>query len=344
MPSPPQSVIARVRQLMQEPNRRRNDGKQAVPLDEFVALLYEEEGSTYRLAKRIGCSISMAAKRRALIERDLDITLPRGRVETWKSQAHRTRLGLSIDDGQILCISDIHAWPEIYGTAMAAAVDFNRQFKPAVVVLNGDGFDGAKISRHSRLGWDKRPDPWEEIQALSEYLDQLRKANPNARYLRTIGNHDSRLDTYLAQNASLIEGVKGTALRDHLPGWEECISIYVNDAECIIKHRGRALGIHATFNEVRRLGTNFVHGHLHRQKLVPWGTPRGRVYGVDLGTLAPLNHPAFDYTEDDNMEWVSGFAMLTFVGGKMTAPDLAEVVDEERGLLKYAGKVYEYEL
>jgi hypothetical protein len=253
-------------------------------------------------------------------------------------------VNLSIDDGQILCISDIHAWPEIYGTAMAAAVDFNRRFKPAVVVLNGDGFDGAKISRHARIGWDKRPDPMEEIEALTEYLDQLRKANPNARYMRTIGNHDSRLDSYLATNASLIEGVKGTRLADHLPGWEESMSIYVNDAECIIKHRGRHNGIHATFNEVRRLGANFVHGHLHRQKAVAYGTPRGRVYGIDLGTLAPLNHPAFDYMEDDTGDWISGFAMLSFFGGKMAAPDLAEVVDEDRGLLKYGGKTYEYEL
>lgn len=349
MAKPPESVVAKVRKLMQSPHQRgclarTGATRSRVPLDEFVALLYECNGSAYALGKKLGIAVAMVAHRRKFIEDELGIELPRGRPEVWKSQAHRHRINLALDDAVVLAFSDVHAWPEVYGVAMAAVVDFNRRLKPAVVILNGDGFDGAQISRHSRIGWDKRPSPAEEIEALSEYLDQVRKANPNARYIRTIGNHCQRLDSYLATNAPLVEDMKGTRLADHLPGWEECMSVYVNDAECIFKHRGRHSGIHATFNEVRRLGTNFVHGHLHRQKAVPWGTPRGRVYGVDLGCTAPVSHPGFDYMEDMTEEWVSGFGIFTFRGGKMLAPDLAEVVDEESGELKFGGKTLRYEL
>lgn len=347
---PPASVVARVRnELMTrakvKANANRTDGcREKVPLDEFVAILYEEGGSSYKVGKRLGLNHRIVADRRAFIERELDIELPRGRPEVWKRQAHRRRIDLGIDNGTILCGSDLHCWPEIYGVAMAAFVDFNRRFKPDIVLLNGDGLDGSQISRHSRLGWDKRPSPAEEIEALSDYLDQLRKANPNGRYIRTRGNHDTRLETYLASNAPLVEGMKGTTLADHIPGWDECISVHVNKTECIIKHRGRHNGLHGTFNELRALGCSFVHGHLHAQKHVSWENAHGSIYGVDLGMLAPRSHPGFDYVEDDCTNWRSGFAMLTFSDGHLEIPELATVKDEEAGTLRFRGQTLTYEL
>lgn len=340
---PPESVVSRVRQLMKTGKWKGNAAVEKVPADEFIALLYEH-GSAYKLAKVLGVSHTMVSLRRRNIEAALDIELPKGRPETWREQAHRKRITISLDDGLILSGSDLHAWPEIYGVAMAAFIDFNRRMKPQYVILNGDGLDGAQISRHSRLGWDKRPTPAEEIEALADYLDQLRAANPNAIYIRTRGNHDTRLETYLASNAPLVEGMKGSTLADHIPGWQECISVWVNDGECIFKHRGRHNGIHATFNEVRRLAANFVHGHLHRQKLVTHGTARGQVWGVDLGMLAPQFHPGFDYTEDSVEDSISGFGLFRFAGRKLLMPDLATVVDEDGGKLKFGGRILSYEL
>lgn len=348
---PPKSVVAQVRTLMQRPQTRGaanrsedNERREKLPLDEFIALLYEENGSAYRLAKRVGICHSVIAARRRWVERELGIELPRGRPEIWKSQAHRRRIDVTADNCTVLCGSDLHAWPEIYGVAMAAFVDFNRRLKPQIVILNGDGLDGAQISRHSRLGWDKRPSVAEEIQSLSEYLETLRKANPNARYIRTRGNHDTRLETYLATNAALVEGVSGTSLADHLPGWEECISLHINHPECIVKHRGRHNGIHGTFNELRALGTSFVHGHLHAQKLVTFENAHGSIYGVDLGMLAPKDHPGFDYVEDDCVNWRSGFAVLTFADAKLEVPELATVTDEREGKLRFRGSTIAYEL
>jgi hypothetical protein len=357
MAVPPKSVVARVRQLMQTRHVKGAQNRAAdsparskVPLDEFVAMLYEEGGSAYKLAKRLGMAASMVAQRRAFIETSLGIELPRGRPEVWKSQAHRQRININLDSAEVLFGSDLHAWPEIYGVAMAAMIDFNRRHKPAIVVLNGDGLDGAQISKHSRLGWDKRPSPQEEIEALSEYLDQLRKANPNARYIRTRGNHDTRLETYLASNAPLVEGMKGTTLADHIPGWEECISIHFNvneeglDPELIAKHRGRHNGLHATFNELRALGVSFCHGHLHAQKLVSYENARGAIWGVDLGMLAPKDHPGFDYTEDGIPNWRSGLGLFTFQNAKLEIPELATVTHEGRGEMRFRGKTLRYEL
>lgn len=347
---PPQSVVAQVRGLMKLPQYRRNVGKERIPLDEFVALLYEHSGSAYKLSKILGISHSMVAERRRNVEASLGIVLPRGRPEVWQSQAHRVRMVVNVDNATMLCGSDLHAWPEIYGVAMAAFVDFNRRFKPDIVLLNGDGFDGAQISKHSRLGWDKRPSPQEEIEALSEYLDQLRKANPNARYIRTRGNHDTRLETYLSSNAPLVEGMKGTTLADHIPGWEECISVHFNpdvnglNPELIAKHRGKYNGIHATFNELRAIGTNFVHGHLHAQKNTHWENARGSITGTDLGMLAPVRGPQFDYHEDNTPNWRSGFGWFTFSDTRLEIPELATVRNEDRGELRFRGETLVYEL
>lgn len=322
----------------------RNKMARSVTDLEFVACLYRHGGSSYKVSEELGIPTQNIQQRRASIEHDLGVELPRGRVETWKAQAHRTVLNLSMEDGTILIGSDLHAWPDIHSAAMAAFVDFNRRLKPQVVILNGDGLDGAQISRHPRLGWDKRPSPAEEIQALSEYSTTLLRANPNARYIRTRGNHDSRLETYLSTNAPLVEGLKGTSLADHLPGWEEVMAIWVNGRECFIKHRGKHSGIHATFNEVRRIGTNFVHGHLHAQHVIPYRNAHGDLYGVDLGMLAPVSGPQFDYTELDVTNWRSGFAVLSFRGGKLLPPQLVTVIDEEGGQVSFAGQVLTYSL
>lgn len=351
MSKPPDSVFKQVRQLMLRNEFKRNEGKQRIPLDEFVSMLYEEQGSTSRIAKRLGMATETVRLRRKNVEKHLpSIELPRGRLETWQSQAHRTRITVHVENATILMGSDLHAWPEVYGTAMAGFIDFNRRFKPDMVLLNGDGLDGAQISRHSRLGWDKRPSVQEEIDALSDFLDQLRKANPNARYIRTRGNHDTRLDTYLASNAPLVEGVKGTTLSDHLPGWEECISVHFNpneeglNPELIAKHRGKYNGIHATFNEIRALGTNFCHGHLHAQKITHWENARGSIHGVDLGMLAPVEGPQFDYHEDNKPNWRSGYGMFTFQDGKMEVPELATVKHEGRGEIRFRGETFTYDI
>lgn len=311
---------------------------------EFVARLYKCSGSAYALSRELGISHRIVARRRERIENDLGIVLPRGRPEVWKSQEHRRVINVNIDNGTILIGSDLHCWPDIHGVAMAAFVDFNRRMKPDFVILNGDAHDGAMTSRHDRLGWDKRPMPAEEIAALADYFHAVRMANPNGKYLRTRGNHDPRLETYLASKAPLAEGIRGTALSDHLPGWEAAIAIWVNGRHLQIKHRGRHNGMHAIYNEVRRLSCHCVFGHLHSQKTIPYRNAAGQWYGVDLGMMAPMDHPAFDYAEHEITDWRSGFYVLTIRNGELMPPQEATVLDEDGGELYFAGQVLKYEL
>lgn len=310
---------------------------------EFVEALFKNGGSSIRTAAALGMSQQSVSFRRGEIELELGVTLPRGRPETWRAVDYSRVLNLSLDNGTILVGSDLHCWPDVVSTSMMAFVDFNKRLKPDVVILNGDGLDGAGISRHGRIGWQQTPTVKEELESLSDYLDEVRKANPNALYKRTRGNHDARFDTFLSAHVPHFEGINGVSLEDHLPGWEECTAVWVNGKECFIKHRGRSGGVHSTFNEVRRLGTNFVHGHLHAQNIVQYRNALGDLYGVDLGMMAAVEGPQFAYCEADVTNWRSGFAVLTFRHGKLMPPVLATVVNEAAGEVSFAGQLLKYE-
>lgn len=339
------SLLARVRELMKHPNWRRNEKTQRIPLDEFVMMLYECGGSSYALGKKLNMASRMVALRRANIEEALGIELPRGRPEVWKRQSHRQRIDIAMDEGTVLIGSDAHCWPELHGVAQAAFVDLNRRLKPDVVILNGDGLDGAKISRHSRIGWDKRPTVKEELDALGEFLEDTRRANPNARYFYTLGNHSMRFETYLSSNAPEAEGLKGTTLAEYIPGWQVCMAVMFNN-NFLVKHRHKS-GVHNAWQNVRDAGIHIATGHTHRQLCRPWTNFGGTWYGTDLGMLAPVDGPQFDYCEIGNTglsDWRSGFGVFTIRGANLMPPDLATVTNEESGEVYFRGQSLRYDL
>lgn len=354
MAKAPQSIVSKVRKAMRDdPGMRGAIAKQSgavgspkIPADEYVALLYECGGSAYQVAKRTGMTHRAAALRRDFLERALGIELPRGRPEAWRQQSHRQRIDIAIEDGVILAGSDAHCWDaSLNGTAQAAFVDFNRRIKPAIVVLNGDGLDGAKISRHSRIGWDQRPTVKAELDALGEFLEEVRKANPNAKYYYTLGNHSLRYETYLSSNAPEVEGLKGTTLAEYIPGWTVCMALMFN-GNFMMKHRHKS-GIHNAWQNVRDAGIHIATGHTHRQVVRPWSNFGGTWYGVDLGMLAPVNGPQFDYCEQGTTgltDWRSGFGVFTTKNANLMPPDLATVTNEEEGEIYFRGQSLHYEL
>jgi hypothetical protein len=126
-------------------------------------------------------------------------------------------------------------------------------------------------------------------------------------------------------------------LTDHFPRWKFSTSLMVNE-HTMIKHRYHN-GIHAVYNNALKSGTSIITGHLHSLKVTPWTDYNGTRYGVDTGTMANLDDPAFDYAEDNPKNWRSGFAVLTFWEGKLMPPELCEVISE--GLVYFRGQVIE---
>ena len=266
-------------------------------------------------------------KRRARLERRLGRRIPVP-GDIIKTSDNPERHEISLKDGIILVGSDAHYWPNRVSTAHKAFVEFVKELRPKVIILNGDLLDGARISRHPPVNWDRRPLLKDELKAVEERLDEIRAVSGNAILIWILGNHDWRFESYLANNAPEFEGVPGSSLKDHFPHWIPCMSCWIND-EIVIKHRFKS-GVHATHNNTLWSGKTFVTGHLHSQKVTPFTDYNGTRWGVDSGTLAEPLDPAFMYTEDNPKNWRSGFAVLTIKSGSLLQPELVRVLSEGR--------------
>jgi hypothetical protein len=244
----------------------------------------------------------------------------------------------AISDGVILIASDCHYWPGIVTKAHQAFCKLAKELKPKMVVLNGDILDGARISRHARIMWEKQPDLKDEIAAVQDRCAEIERAASGAKFVRTIGNHDARFENYLSSRVGEFEEMTGMTLLDYLPRWRAGWCIHLNnqtDGWTTIRHRPVAGGIHSAYNSTLKAGVSYVHGHLHKLSVTPWSDYRGRRYGIDTGTMAEPYGPQFNYTEAGPVNWASGFAVLTFHKGKLLQPELCVV---EHGDAWFRGK------
>lgn len=315
---------------------------------EFVAC-WNRHKSPSAVSKELGIAIQAVYSRRARIEAKHGIHLgtengsalrvrnskcqARVRVEEVAKQRHthlEPEMRHELRDGVVVVFSDAHYWPGEPTAAHKALVRICTDLQPAIIVANGDVLDGATISRHPRLGWESRPTVQEEVETLCSRMRDLERAAPNATLFRTLGNHDARFENYIALNAPALEGLHGTSLFDFLPHWRAGFALHLNpdaDGWTVIRHVHVAGGIHSAYNSTLRAGTHYVHGHLHKLQVVPFGDYRGRRYGVDTGTLAEPKGPQFNYVQGGPLNWCSGFAVLTYRDGQLLQPELVEVIN-----------------
>lgn len=309
--------------------------------EEFIAL-WNTHQSSAEMARVLGVDPRNIQQRRRSIERRRGISLaatinPRSPDFQVTLPSNGVRVNVDIEDGVIIVGSDAHYWPGLISTAHRAFVLAIKELKPRMVVINGDAFDGAQISRHDRIGWDVRPNVKQELEAVSDRLGEVEAAT-GAKLHWTWGNHDMRYATRLASQVSQFEGVRGFTLCDHFPRWKFSTSIMVN-GHTMIKHRWHS-GVHCSYNNVLKSGVSMVCGHTHSLKVTPYTDygPHTR-YGVDTGTLASPTGPQFDYGEDSPANHRSGFAVLTFYSGRLLPPELLEVIDEDNGLVCFRGQI-----
>lgn len=271
--------------------------------------------------------------------------LVKTRLEATKIHARR---GVAIENARVVVFSDAHFYPDQETTAYRALLEFIKEFRPEIIVANGDLFDGTSISKHSRIMWENAPSVKEELEAVTENLNGIENASRfKSNLIWTFGNHDQRFASYLASSAPQYEGVSGFSLKDHFPLWQPCWSYWINDTT-VIKHRYKG-GQYAGYNNQRAAGpVNIVTGHTHVlavQPITNYGTGpkeyQQTFYGVQTGTLANPNSDQFvNYTEDNPKDWRSGFVVLTFQGGQLLMPEIVQVWDEEEGIVQFRGKLH----
>lgn len=311
--------------------------------DQFIKVWKANNGNTVDVQKAFGVGLrAVYAKRRAVEKRHgLVLAAERSGVDT-VIRHHKARINITVEDGVLPIAGDLHIWPGERTTVQRAYVELIKRLQPKFVILIGDVFDGARISRHPRIGFlENRPSVREELKAVGEYLTQLEEAAPKgARLIWCLGNHDARYESYLAQNASEMEGVDGMHLKDRFPRWLPCWAVHINEGapgHTAVKHRYHN-GIHAAYNNTLKGGINFVTGHLHQLTASKWTDYRGTRYGVDTGVMADVDDPQFiNYREDNPANWSSGFAVVSFKQGRMMRPEFVQKWEEDK--VEFRGEI-----
>lgn len=250
---------------------------------------------------------------------------------------HAGRITAPINTGHALIGSDAHYWPGKASTAHRAFVKFIKDVKPAYVIMNGDVIDAASISRHPPIGWESAPTVKQELDVAQERLAEIVAASA-AINIWNLGNHDARFETRLATVAPEYAEVFGVHLKDHFPNWIPAWSVEIGGKKgAIVKHRFKG-GQHAAVNNALWSGRSTVTGHLHRLSVTPVTDYSGDRFGVEGGILSETNGPQFvGYTEDNPLNWQSGFVLLTFHKGRLLYPEVIHVV--KPGIVEFRGQL-----
>lgn len=306
--------------------------------DEDFISIWRELGGAKAVSQRLQISERATHTRRRIVEGRTGTVLSAVSGKLYVLPEAPGRIRIDTEDGIHIIGSDAHVWPGERTTAQRGFVKFVKELQPVAVHFNGDIFDGARASRWPRIGWDKSPTVKEELEACQEFSAMVEDAGKNARLFWQLGNHDARFETRLAAQSPEYEGIKGFALKDHFPRWNQCWSAWVND-ELVIKHRYHN-GIHAVYNNTLKSGKSVVTGHLHSLKVTPFTDYNGTRFGVDGGTLAnPYGEQFAGYMEDNPRNWVAGFIVVTFHKGKMLEPEKASVWDDNH--MQFRGNIIE---
>jgi predicted phosphodiesterase len=295
---------------------------------EFIELWHKYKSAS-RMAKELGMDTRSIFERRRNLENRYRMRLVADdpRAQKYYVRDYMSRMDVDMDDGVIFVASDAHYWPGEVSAAHKAFVKLVKKHKPDIIVMNGDAFDGASISRFGKASWGTHaiPSVKQELEAVSDRLGEIEKVAGNGKLVFTMGNHDLRFESKLANTVPEFEGVPGFSLKEHLSRWLFCMSMMVNK-NLMIKHRYHN-GIHATWNNSLKSGVSMVTGHLHRLQATIVSDYNGTRWGVDTGTLSDTEGDHMSYGEDNPKNHCSGFAVLTIRNGRLIQPEFCAVLD-----------------
>jgi len=290
------------------------------------------------IAKHLEMDRRKVLERRKAIEKRLGIDLQRQTNEEYSAIR-----SIQLDTGIVIIGSDAHYWPRAVPTMHRAMLALCKRLKPAVVIANGDMFDGASISRFPSIGWEKAPSVKDELEAVVDRMDEIFKVTRNAQHFWTAGNHDLRFESRLAAVAPEYRGIEGIHLKDHIQGWTPAWAVEINrdtPSWTEIRHREKG-GIHASYRNTIESGVTLVTGHDHRADVVPYTDRRGTRYGVRCGMMAEssVDGQFRDYLEARRINWQSAIGVLTYQGGRLLMPELC--LQREPGLVEFRGEFIE---
>jgi hypothetical protein len=216
---------------------------------------------------------------------------------------------------------------------------------PKVLINGGDSLNGGQTGRFGKIGWEMSETPFQEYEATKRYLGEVEDAAPKAARFWTLGNHDIRHETVLANHVPQMEHMPGSALEDLFPQWRMGWLLWVNRFDKGIagrkfKHRWHS-GVHSAYNNTLRAGVNICTGHTHKLVQYHVTDDNGVRDAVEGGTIANPFSPVFHYLEGNPGQfWVQGFVVFHFMEGDSFAEFVRLYERGSKYIARFRGKTY----
>lgn len=274
-------------------------------------------------------------------QQERDFLASGGRNKGHRRGRNHARVLLPAQDGCMFVVSDQHYYPGLPpSTAHRASIKLAKRLKPYAIIANGDAIDGASISRWPSASYEAlgaQPTVFAEMEEAAERLRDYERLPFVQWCVWNLGNHDARFETRLADRVPEYAGVHGFALKDHYPGWLPAWSTWIGEdgpGGVVVKHRFKG-GEYAAHNNALWAGRSMVVGHDHKLWAKPITDYNGTRWGMGAGTISDIWSPHFqNYTEDNPVNWQSGFLILHFRGGKFTGPEFCYALSDGRVLFR----------
>lgn len=230
---------------------------------------------------------------------------------------------IKLKDGKIFVASDLH-FPYQDNKAIECFLKEIENKKPDIIVLNGDLLDFYRLSRFTKDPSGK--DPAEEIEMCREFLHRLRNITQAPVYY-TIGNHETRLEKYILDQAPMIaclmDNVFQVIKTDDI-NIIGCSRLTIND-NFVFEH-GTRLGSKTGLSAIKELEAHYLSGATgHTHRLARYSTRKSgkRFTWLETGCLCDLSP---EYMVDP--DWEQGFGIVEFKNGRLKN---ASIVSIENG-------------
>jgi predicted phosphodiesterase len=262
---------------------------------------------------------------RDFLDQAIEFKMPESYAETFEPYL--------INQSKTLIISDLH-FPYQDNEAIKIAINYGKEKQVNCILLNGDIFDFASISRHEK-SWRQRQ-VHQEFEAVRIFLNSLREHFPKAKIVFKYGNHDERYEKFLFLKAPEIFDCTDFQLEVLLKLGELKIEVVkdklpIKIGKLTVLHGHELFGGSGGVNPAR--GTflktleNVVVGHYHKTSSNTEASMYGNVFSVhSIGCLCgknpyfmPINkwNTGFAYCELDIKTGNYTFYNLKIINGKI---------------------------
>ena len=214
---------------------------------------------------------------------------------------------------QIVVIPDMHI-PYHDGRVWECILEVIRRTKPSGIVVIGDFSDFYSVSSHAKDP-RRKIDFDDEVAATKRERARLEKAAGKAWLHFCRGNHETRLDRYIVDNApqlhSSINSRELLGFSDSW-GWTE-YGDWFSYGKCNFTHDVGRTGVNTARQSLVDFGGNIVVGHSHRLGVSYQGTTRGEVhFGLNVGFGGDFAMIDYYHRAKALRDWQHGFGVVSF--------------------------------